>query len=143
MVSIRARLGRIFVWKVFNMNPDGGKTFAQVTEMVSDMREDMKKGYTRSVETSKSGIKFERIQKENTNSDKLVLYIHGGGYTAGLSKAYRDQACDYIDAANGAQCFLLDYTLAPEAKYPTQHNEAYAFWKAKHKSVRWKHGSES
>ena len=38
MVSLRARLGRIFVWKVFNMNPDGGKSFAEVTQMVSDFR---------------------------------------------------------------------------------------------------------
>ena len=129
MVSLRARLGRLFVWKVFNMNPDGGKSFAEVTDMVSDYSEEVKKGFVRTVETTKSGIKFERIKKENTESDKLVLYIHGGGYTAGLSKAYRDQAVDYINAANGAQCFLLDYTLSPEGKYPTQHNEAYTFWK--------------
>ena len=129
MVSIRARLGRHVVWGMFNMNPDGGKSFAEVTEMVSDFRETVPKGYERSVETSKSGIKFERIKKIGEDNGKLVLYIHGGGYTAGLSKAYRDQACDYSKAAGGAQVFLLDYTLAPEALYPVQHNQAYAFWK--------------
>ena len=129
MVSLRARLGRHVVWKMFNMNPDGGKSFAEVTEMVSDFRETVKKGYERSVETSKSGIKFERIKKIGEDSGKLVLYIHGGGYTAGLSKAYRDQACDYVKASGGAQVFLLDYDLAPGALYPTQHNQAYAFWK--------------
>lgn len=129
MASIRARLGRVFVRKVFNMNPDGGKSFAEVTDMISNYSEEVKKGFTRSVETSKSGLRFERIKPENTESEKLVLYIHGGGYTAGLSKDYRDQACDYSKAANGAQCFLFDYSLAPEYKYPTQHNEAYAFWK--------------
>ena len=129
MVSLRARLGRIFVWKVFNMNPDGGKSFAEVTEMVSDFRETVPDGYERSVETSKSGLKFERIKKIGEDNGKLVLYLHGGGYTAGLSKAYRDQACDYSKAAGGAQVFLLDYDLAPGALYPTQHNQAYAFWK--------------
>ena len=62
MASIRARLGRVFVRKVFNMNPDGGKSFAEVTEMISNFSEEVKKGFTRSVETSKSGLKFERIK---------------------------------------------------------------------------------
>ena len=128
MVSLRARLGRLVVWKVFNMNPEGGKSFAEVTEMVSDYGEKVKKGFVRSVETSKSGLKFERIKPEGGDNGKLVLYFHGGGYTAGLSQAYRYQACDMSNAAHRAQCILPDYSLAPDAKYPTQHNEAYAFW---------------
>ena len=63
MVSLRARLGRHVVWGMFNMNPDGGKSFAEVTEMVSDFRETVPKGYERSVETSKSGIKLKELKK--------------------------------------------------------------------------------
>ena len=128
MASIRAKLGRVIVRKFFNMNPDGGKSFAEVTELVSNYGTKVKKGFERSEETTPDGVRFQRIKPIGGDNGKLVLYLHGGGYSAGLSQAYLLQACDMAKAAHGAQCILLDYDLAPRFLYPTQHNQAYAMW---------------
>lgn len=129
MVSLRTRLGRIFVRKFFNMNPDGGKSFAAVTEMVSNYGTEVKKGYERVVEATKDGVRYERVKPIEGTSDKLVLYFHGGGYSAGLSQDYYYHASDMAKAAGeGVQCILIDYDLSPAFKYPTQHNQAYSLW---------------
>lgn len=130
MASIRAKLGRIFVRKFFNMNPEGGKSFAEVTEMVSNFGTKVKKGYVFSAETTPDGLRFVRIKPIEGTSDKLVLYYHGGGYSAGLSQDYYLHACDMAKAAGeGVQCILSDYDLSPQYKYPTQHNQGYALWR--------------
>ena len=128
MASIRAKLGRIIVRKFFNMNPEGGKSFLEVTEMVSNYGTKVKKGFVRTVETTPDGVRYECIAQQQGGNGKLVLYFHGGGYSAGLSQAYLLQACDMAKAAGGATCYLLDYDLAPRFLYPTQHNQAYAMW---------------
>ena len=128
MASIRAKLGRIVVRKFFNMNPEGGKSFSEVTEMVSNYGTKVKKGFVRTEHQTEDGVRYQLIQPEAGGNGKLVLYFHGGGYSAGLSQAYYLQACDMAKAAGGAACILLDYDLAPQYLYPTQHNQAYSMW---------------
>ena len=128
MASLRAKLGVKVVRKFFNMNPDCGKSFAEVTEMVSNYGTKVRKGFMRTVERTPDGVVFERYVPLKGDNGKLVLYLHGGGYSAGLSQAYRTQACDMSKAAGGAQCILIDYDLAPEHVWPTQHEQAYALW---------------
>lgn len=128
MASIRAKLGRLVVRKYFNMNPEGGKSFSEVTEMVSNYGVKVKKGYVRTEEVSPCGVRFERIKPIDGDNGKVVLYYHGGGYAAGLSQDYRLHACDMAKAAGGAQCILIDYDLSPQYRYPTQHNQGYGLW---------------
>lgn len=128
MASLRAKLGRIVVRKFYNMNPEGGKSFAEVTEMVSNYGTKVRKGFVRTVERTEEGVVFERVAPVSGGNGKLVLYMHGGGYSAGLSQAYRTQACDMAKAAGGAECIMPDYDLSPEHKYPTQHEQGYAMW---------------
>ena len=129
MVSIRTRLGRIVVRKFFNMNPDGGKSFSEVTAMISNDGTEVKKGYEYVAETTADGVRYARVKPIGKESDKLVLYFHGGGYSAGLSQDYYYHASDMAKAAGeGVQCILIDYDLAPEYIYPTQQNQAYSLW---------------
>ena len=129
MASFRAKLGRVIVRKLFNMNPEGGKSFTEVTEMVSNYGTKVKKGFEMTKETTEDGVRYYRIKPLEGKSDKLVLYFHGGGYAAGLSQAYYLQGCDMAKAAGeGVQCIMLDYDLSPEFKYPTQHQQAYSMW---------------
>ncbi|ORY16522.1 Alpha/Beta hydrolase protein [Clohesyomyces aquaticus] len=66
------------------------------------------------------------------NAEVVVLYLHGGGYTQSATPGY----CHYwhcfaeesasLKGAPPASTLLLGYSLAPEAKYPTQLQEAAA-----------------
>ncbi len=130
MASFMAKVGRFLVWNVMNMNPETGKkNMVQVCSMISNTNTKTKKGYVLTKETTPDGVRFVRIKPTEGTSDKLVLYFHGGGYVAGLAQAYYFQACDYAKAAGpGVQAILLDYDLAPEFKYPVQHNQALSIW---------------
>lgn len=129
MASIRTKMGRVFIRKFFNMNPDSGKSFEEVAKMISDNGKEVKEGYALVEEATPEGVKFARVKPIGKESEKLVLYFHGGGYTVGLSQDYYYHASDMAKAAGeGVQCILIDYDLAPAFTYPTQHNQAYALW---------------
>jgi acetyl esterase/lipase len=63
--------------------------------------------------------------------DIVVYYIHGGGFALGSSYFYLEfllQWCALLDDAGycNPALFSLEYTLAPDARYPIQMNEAIA-----------------
>lgn len=55
----------------------------------------------------------------------VIMYFHGGGWVLGDFKTHERLLRELTNAANAAIVFV-DYSRAPEAKYPTQINEAYA-----------------
>lgn len=63
----------------------------------------------------------------------LVLQFHGGGFVAGDLDTH-DSIARYYAAHADAIVIAVDYRLAPEHKFPTQVNDAYAAfeWAAAH-----------
>lgn len=65
----------------------------------------------------------------------VIVYYHGGGFVIASTKVYE---ASVRGLANGAEAIVVsvDYHLAPEHKYPTQPDEAYAAytWVLKHAS---------
>jgi acetyl esterase len=55
----------------------------------------------------------------------LILYCHGGGWVLG-DKVTHDRLVREIANGVGASVVFVDYVNAPEAKYPTQQEQAYA-----------------
>lgn len=55
----------------------------------------------------------------------VVMYFHGGGWVLGNFKTHERFLRELANASNAAIVFV-DYSLAPEAKYPTQIEQAYA-----------------
>lgn len=55
----------------------------------------------------------------------LVLYFHGGGWVLGDTITH-DRLVREIANGVGAAVVFVDYVNAPEAKYPTQQEQAYA-----------------
>ena len=53
----------------------------------------------------------------------VILYLHGGGYTAGSIKAHRDLASRLASLAQ-AHCLIINYRLAPEHPYPAALEDA-------------------
>src|SRR5712691_8239597 len=55
----------------------------------------------------------------------VVLYMHGGGWIFGSAGSHSRLAAELAVAA-GAAVALIEYTLAPEARYPVQIEQCYA-----------------
>jgi acetyl esterase len=72
---------------------------------------------------------------EVSPNQPAVVYFHGGGWVIGSVETH-DYLCRLI--ANGAKCTVLsvDYHLAPEHKFPTAADDAYAAttWASRHAS---------
>lgn len=60
------------------------------------------------------------------NSDKVAYYIHGGGYVMGSAT---DQTGLMMAHELGLKTYSLDYTLAPEVKFPVAVNQALMVYK--------------
>lgn len=68
-----------------------------------------------------------RILRPANNKKPLpvAMYFHGGGWVLGDFKTHERMLRELVNASNAAIVFV-EYTRAPEAKYPTQIDEAYA-----------------
>jgi len=55
----------------------------------------------------------------------VVMYFHGGGWVLGDKNTHDRLIREIANGANAAVVFV-NFTLAPDAKYPTQIEEAYA-----------------
>jgi len=65
------------------------------------------------------GVPCRRIDISGAAHDRLVLYLHGGGYVFGSAKSHTRQAAD-IGVPAGASVLSVDYRLAPEHPFPAQ-----------------------
>ncbi len=70
-----------------------------------------------------SGVQGEWITARGAREDRVVLYAHGGGYTWGAPRPYRELGWRLSRACN-ARVFLLDYRLAPEHTCPAPIEDA-------------------
>jgi acetyl esterase/lipase len=57
--------------------------------------------------------------------DKVILYLHGGGFLAGSPWGYRKLAA-HLSRAAGLRCFVPSYRLAPEDQLPASLEDALA-----------------
>ena len=63
------------------------------------------------------GVPCEWIQAPGADPDRRLLYIHGGGWTAGSLDSHRPLSAR-ISAAAGCAVLAVDYRLAPENAFP-------------------------
>ncbi len=133
MVSLRGRIAVSYARKNFNLNPEVTEDMVAKCRLLERHNSDAtSEGYTIEKRKLSDGTRFEFVCKEGkTPGGKLVLYLHGGAYIAGLIGTYRrmaDQLCPAADPVNCADMILLDYDCAPDHVYPTQINQAMALW---------------
>jgi len=88
-----------------------------------------KDGYKVTFKETETKSRYIILQKQSTEPIRKVIYfIHGGAYHAGLNSIYYNLSYSFCDLKDDLAVVLLDYSLAPEFKYPTQINEAYDVW---------------
>ena len=59
--------------------------------------------------------------------ERVVLYLHGGGFVLGSPRTHRALA-SALAAAAAAPVFVLDYRLAPEFPFPAALDDAVGAW---------------
>jgi acetyl esterase len=70
-----------------------------------------------------------RLYAAGTGRLPLCLYLHGGGFVIGNLETH-DSLCRQLALRSGGAVVALDYRLAPEHRFPTAVNDAFA-------ALRW------
>jgi monoterpene epsilon-lactone hydrolase len=74
------------------------------------------------------GVPAEWIAAPGAAQDRVILYLHGGGYVMGSINTHRAMIGRLSRAAQ-AKCLALDYRLAPEHPFPAAVEDATAAYR--------------
>ena len=70
-----------------------------------------------------NNIPCERVTTEGTDQNRVVMYLHGGGYVFGSPASHRGLAWRLAENT-GARVLMVDYRLAPEDPFPSALEDA-------------------
>jgi epsilon-lactone hydrolase len=84
---------------------------------------------TRRRHASLSGVPVTWVTPRGGAEPRLVLYVHGGGFTLGSSRTVRD-LLSRLALASNARVLSVDYRLAPEHPWPAGLEDVRAVWRA-------------
>jgi acetyl esterase/lipase len=79
--------------------------------------------------TTIGGVGVVIITPQNVaaaNEDKIILYVHGGGYMMGSAT---ERTALLMTSEMGLKTYSIDYQLAPEAKFPVALDECLTVYK--------------
>ena len=71
---------------------------------------------------------FEFNSCKNTESDRVVYYLHGGSYISKLCAAHRLKTKPFSLAGDKANVLFVDYRTFPECTYPSATDEVMLGW---------------
>lgn len=71
------------------------------------------------------GVKGEWVAVPGVEADRVILYLHGGGYVGGSPMSHRGLTGELSRAAH-ARVLAIDYRLAPEHVFPAASDDAIA-----------------
>jgi len=72
-----------------------------------------------------AGQGAEWLRAPGTNTQRAILYLHGGGYVMGSPNTHRSLGGEISRAAQAA-VLMVDYRLAPEAPFPAAVDDGVA-----------------
>jgi len=75
-----------------------------------------------------NGLPAEWIAAPNASKERVLLYLHGGGYAIGSINTHRDLA-SRLSRATGVRCLLIGYRLAPEHPHPAAVEDSVAAYR--------------
>jgi acetyl esterase/lipase len=82
-------------------------------------------GETKCTPVNAGGVPAEWIAASGAADDRVILYLHGGGYVMGSIATHREMVARLSKAAK-ARALALDYRLAPEHPFPAAVEDATA-----------------
>ncbi|MBV1878421.1 MAG: alpha/beta hydrolase [Pseudomonadales bacterium] len=69
------------------------------------------------------GVPCEWITLADTDQNKVLMYLHGGGYVLGGPDSHRDLGWRLAETS-GMRVLMVDYRLAPEHRFPAAIDDA-------------------
>ncbi len=75
-----------------------------------------------------NGLKAEWVCAAGVSRERVILYLHGGGYVMGSPIGYR-HLTGALSRAAGAAVLALDYRLAPEHPFPAAIDDAVSAYR--------------
>ena len=76
------------------------------------------------------GVATDVITPSAADTDRVFLYLHGGGYVAGLTDLHRTLVTHEMRCITAKAAYLPEYRLSPENVYPAALEDATAAYKA-------------
>lgn len=73
------------------------------------------------------GIKCEWLIPKGSNTDKIILYVHGGGYVSGSCNDHRGFVAKFANNT-GVQNLVFQYRLAPEHPFPAALDDSVTIY---------------
>ena len=80
------------------------------------------KEYSQYFASQNSTMYAEWLIKKDAPKDKVILYIHGGGFMSGSCLTHRGHVSKIV-MGTGITALLFDYRLAPEHPFPAALND--------------------
>src|SRR3954468_7611710 len=127
-MSLQSRIGRQWVRFYVKRKPPGEAALVDFTR-----RRFSTPGWL--VWLHSLGVKIKRVEapvkgewlspRDGSTSERVVYYLHGGGYISGSAKSCRPITATLARLLNG-RVFGLDYRLAPEQPFPAGLDDAVA-----------------
>lgn len=74
------------------------------------------------------GVPAEWISTPESVDERVIYYLHGGGYVYGPTSTHREMA-SRLSRAAAARVLLIDYRLAPENPFPAAVADAIAVYR--------------
>ncbi len=75
-----------------------------------------------------NGVKGEWQVPKDSAKNKVIYYVHGGGYTIGSPESHRVMTAALAEMS-GVALFSLDYRLSPEHKFPAPLDDAFSAYR--------------
>ena len=81
------------------------------------------KSYIATNEIYLNNIRALHFTHDKFDSEKCILYFHGGGYVAGSPETHQNMLLS-LSHLSSIQIFAIDYSLSPESTFPQAINDA-------------------
>ena len=75
------------------------------------------------------GVRGLWVDAPGVRADRVLLYLHGGGYVAGSASGYRPLVGE-LGRATKARALVIDYRLAPEDPFPAAVDDIVTSYKS-------------
>jgi len=74
------------------------------------------------------GVAAEWVYVPSASEEKVIIYLHGGGYMIGSTRTHR-VPMSYLSQASGARVLVLNFRLAPEHPFPAAVEDSIAAYR--------------
>jgi monoterpene epsilon-lactone hydrolase len=118
------KLLRLTVKRRFRRNPD----VMELRAIMAELPLRAAPGHIAVETITLGGIKTERLRTAKADETKAILYIHGGGFVAGVPGNHRPLTWRLADKT-GVPVYVIDYRLAPEHPFPAGLDDCVAAYR--------------